>query len=165
MATVTMILKVFGMLFAATLLHELGHAFFLKLYKVKIKRIQIFYLDFVEFNFNSFKFSLGILPTGGFTEIKRHTMRYLDKTEIALIFLGGIFATAFLALMSYLFFGFCLFFWINIAKLVLNLLPLFDSDIVQVIKVYNGTFERIIGGKHYLSCKELSCDGCLPEPH
>lgn len=136
-------LQLLGLFALATMAHELGHFILLKIYKVPVKKIQIFYLEFVEVNLGSIKLAAGILPIGGFTQYSTTKFDLLSKDKKIAISLGGI-------LINFIFAYCCLmsdnlnwWFYTNAWKVAANIIPMPGNDCFQILDIiFDGKFSR-----------------------
>lgn len=134
-------LEIIYLLLLSTLIHEGGHIITLRLFKVRIKRIQIFMLNLVEFNFNSFHLAIGLLPVGGYT--LPHFGDFIQRSmgKRMLMISAGILANSIAGSIGYLIYkstGSAFWFdftWLNFLKAAVNLIPMGGSDGNKLIKI------------------------------
>lgn len=129
-------LKIILLFAFATLLHELGHVVFFKIYKVPVRKIQIFYFEIVEVNLSRIKLALGILPIGGFTIYQVSKYNALSTNKKILITFGGIFVNLLFVLIGLSINKFDFWFFINVFKLGFNLIPMPGNDFYNAIKLF-----------------------------
>lgn len=120
----------FLLMMLITLIHELGHIFFMRVFNVRLRRVQIFYFTFFEVDFNTFRIAIGLLPVGGYTLPQASDISFCSTYKKALIYSGGIFFNLIAAGIAYCFDGvFAYDFMIfNLVKAALNSLPVSGSD-------------------------------------
>lgn len=140
MKTFFIVLALFAL---ATLIHEIGHFILLKIYRIPVKKVQVFYLELFEINLNSFRFALGILPIGGFTEYSQQKFNLLNKTERISVAFAGIFIHAIVVFLGHYFQDFGYWYYINLWKLILNVIPMPGNDAFQILDIiFDGKFYR-----------------------
>lgn len=136
-------LSILLVLLVTTVVHELGHFLFCKLFRVPVKKIQIFYIDIVEVDFNTIKIALGMIPLGGATQINIEVFNTKHWSKKVLVFLGGIIFNLLTVWICYNFTDLKGFwnwlFLLSILKVVLNTIPHAKSDVRQIFNlVTNG---------------------------
>lgn len=134
-----LILKILLILFIITVTHELGHILFLKLFKIRVVYIQIFYLNLIEINFNSFAIAFGLIPGGGYVMHRMDTYDRLSIYKKLLILLGGVLANLFVAGICYFIDGAFseMLMIFSLIKAALNILPVPGTDGHQIIMLNN----------------------------
>ena len=99
-------------IFFICLIHEMGHIFFIKLFKYKVVSIDIY-------------------PFGGYTKVDKMINTSINKD--ILISLGGILFQSILYLFTY---NYSLFTYYNLIILVFNLLPIIPLDGNKVLNLF-----------------------------
>lgn len=118
------------LLLLTTLIHESGHIIVMKMIGMRFRRIQIFFVNLVEINFNTFVLAFGLIPVGGYTLPDKLDWDYCPSYKRAWVLLAGAVFNIIAALIAFkidgaFWFDFAAF---NLAKGILNLIPVPGTD-------------------------------------